>query len=177
MKWMRCKPCLDVTRGPVPPKLGGAVCSKPTRSALLIEFREALLINRYCSSLNRPPQPSLREGIPPDSGGELPSQHIAARNFGQRRAPQHPAGQAERLPVAFTGPGGEDLIGLSKTISPTKARHITTSPTMTAIVKLSISDDYIRTRGQIVKPLGSSASSTPNSESPSVNSSFATGVK
>src|SRR5262249_49591792 len=26
--------------------------------------REALLINRYCSSLNRPPQPSLREGIP-----------------------------------------------------------------------------------------------------------------
>src|SRR5262249_44904865 len=26
--------------------------------------REALLINRYCSSLNRPPQPSLCEGIP-----------------------------------------------------------------------------------------------------------------
>src|SRR5215475_14058693 len=25
---------------------------------------EELLINRYCSSLNRPPQPSLREGIP-----------------------------------------------------------------------------------------------------------------
>ena len=53
-----------------PPKLGGvpsrseggAVCSK-TRSDLM-DFREALLINRYCSSLNRPPQPSLREGIP-----------------------------------------------------------------------------------------------------------------
>src|SRR5215471_11766248 len=40
----------------------GVVCSK-TRS-YLIDAREALLINRYCSSLNRPPQPSLREGIP-----------------------------------------------------------------------------------------------------------------
>ena len=40
----------------------GVVCSK-TRSHL-IDGREALLINRYCSSLNRPPQPSLREGIP-----------------------------------------------------------------------------------------------------------------
>ena len=40
----------------------GVVCSK-TRSHLL-DAREALLINRYCSSLNRPPQPSLREGIP-----------------------------------------------------------------------------------------------------------------
>src|SRR5215831_14385436 len=27
---------------------------------LLIDAREAHLINRYCSSLNRPPQPSLR---------------------------------------------------------------------------------------------------------------------
>src|SRR5215467_13275897 len=40
----------------------GVVCSK-TRSHL-IDIREALLINRYCSPLNRPPQPSLREGIP-----------------------------------------------------------------------------------------------------------------
>jgi hypothetical protein len=40
----------------------GVVCSK-SRS-LLMDVREALLINRYCSSLNRPPQPSLREGIP-----------------------------------------------------------------------------------------------------------------
>jgi hypothetical protein len=34
---------------------GGAVCSKTNSTAK---------INRYCSSLNRPPQPSLREGIP-----------------------------------------------------------------------------------------------------------------
>jgi hypothetical protein len=40
----------------------GVVCSK-TRSHL-IDVREALLINRYCSSVNRPPQPSLCEGIP-----------------------------------------------------------------------------------------------------------------
>ena len=40
----------------------GVVCSK-TRS-YLIDGRKALLINRYCSPLNRPPQPSLREGIP-----------------------------------------------------------------------------------------------------------------
>jgi len=38
------------------------VCSQ-TRSDL-IDAREALPVNRYCSSLNRPPQPSLREGIP-----------------------------------------------------------------------------------------------------------------
>src|SRR5215468_7790756 len=37
-------------------------CSK-SRS-YLIDAREALLINRYCSPLNRPPQPSLCEGIP-----------------------------------------------------------------------------------------------------------------
>jgi hypothetical protein len=40
----------------------GVVCTK-SRS-ILIDAREALLINRYCSTLNRPPQPSLREGIP-----------------------------------------------------------------------------------------------------------------
>src|SRR6476469_8405794 len=40
----------------------GVVCSK-LRSHL-IDVREALIINRYCSPLNRPPQPSLREGIP-----------------------------------------------------------------------------------------------------------------
>src|SRR5215468_3992053 len=40
----------------------GVVCSK-SRSHLM-DAREALLINRYCSTLNRPPQPSLREGIP-----------------------------------------------------------------------------------------------------------------
>jgi hypothetical protein len=63
-----------------PPKLGGvpsrseggAVCSK-TRSDLM-DFRAALLINsvRFAEIhkeplrgiLNRPPQPSLREGIP-----------------------------------------------------------------------------------------------------------------
>jgi hypothetical protein len=44
------------------PRSGGVVCSK--RRSDLIDAREALLINRYCSSLNRPPQPSLREGIP-----------------------------------------------------------------------------------------------------------------
>jgi hypothetical protein len=38
-------------------------CSK-SRARLLIDAREAFLINRYCSPLNRPPQPSLREGIP-----------------------------------------------------------------------------------------------------------------
>jgi hypothetical protein len=31
---------------------------------LLIDARDAHLINRHCSSLNGPPQPSLREGIP-----------------------------------------------------------------------------------------------------------------
>jgi hypothetical protein len=41
---------------------GGVVCSK-SRS-YLIDAREALHIKRYCSALNRPPQPSLREGIP-----------------------------------------------------------------------------------------------------------------
>src|SRR5690242_10417913 len=40
----------------------GVVCSR-TRSHL-IDAREALLVNRYCSSLNRPPQPSRCEGIP-----------------------------------------------------------------------------------------------------------------
>ena len=35
-----------------------------TAKRLLINAREALLINRYWSSLNRPPQPSQREGIP-----------------------------------------------------------------------------------------------------------------
>ena len=40
----------------------GVVCSK--MHSHLIDAREALLINRYCSSLNRPPHPSLREGIP-----------------------------------------------------------------------------------------------------------------
>ena len=40
----------------------GVVCSK-SRSHL-IDAREALLINRYCSTLNRPPQPSLCEGFP-----------------------------------------------------------------------------------------------------------------
>ena len=40
----------------------GVVCSK-SRS-YLIDAREAFLINRYCSPLNRPPQPSLCEGIP-----------------------------------------------------------------------------------------------------------------
>ena len=53
---------------------GGAVCSKSARSALLMDFRKALLINsvRFAEihkeplrgTLNRPPQPSLREGIP-----------------------------------------------------------------------------------------------------------------
>jgi hypothetical protein len=38
-------------------------CSK-SREAAPYNAREALLINRYCSPLNRPPQPSLREGIP-----------------------------------------------------------------------------------------------------------------
>jgi hypothetical protein len=52
---------------PLPGKEGqarsaGVVCSK-TRSHL-IDARVALLINRYCSSLNRPPQPSLCEVIP-----------------------------------------------------------------------------------------------------------------
>jgi hypothetical protein len=41
---------------------GGVVCSKP--QSHLIDARAALLMNRYRSSLNRPPQPSLREGIP-----------------------------------------------------------------------------------------------------------------
>ena len=77
---MRCKPGLGVTVDQSPPKLGGvpsrseggAVCSK-TRSDLM-DFREALLINsvRFAEIhkeplrgiLNRPPQPSLREGIP-----------------------------------------------------------------------------------------------------------------
>ncbi len=55
-----------------PPKLGGAVCSK-TRSDLM-DFRAALFINsvRFAEIhkepprgiLNRPPRPSLREGIP-----------------------------------------------------------------------------------------------------------------
>ena len=40
----------------------GVVCSK-SRSHLT-DVREALLINSVLSSLNRPPQPSLREGIP-----------------------------------------------------------------------------------------------------------------
>jgi hypothetical protein len=40
----------------------GVVCSK--MRSHLIDAREALRINRYCSSLNRPPQLSLREGIP-----------------------------------------------------------------------------------------------------------------
>ena len=40
----------------------GVVCSK--MRSHLIDAREALHINRYCSALNRPPQPSLREGIP-----------------------------------------------------------------------------------------------------------------
>jgi hypothetical protein len=40
----------------------GVVCSE--MRSHLIDAREALLINRYCSSLNRPPQPSLCEGIP-----------------------------------------------------------------------------------------------------------------
>src|SRR5215467_11474956 len=44
------------------PRSGGVVCSK--MRSHLIDGREALLINRYCSTLNRPPQPSLREGIP-----------------------------------------------------------------------------------------------------------------
>ncbi len=79
--WIRSKPGLAVTLLPQsPPKLGGvpsrseggAVCSK-TRSDLM-DFREALLINSgRCAeihkeplrgTLNRPPQPSLREGIP-----------------------------------------------------------------------------------------------------------------
>src|SRR5262249_33207956 len=34
----------------------GAVCSKSARSALPTDIREALLINRYCSALNRPPR-------------------------------------------------------------------------------------------------------------------------
>src|SRR5215470_10578856 len=51
-----------------PPELGGAAAQR--RGGLFKDAqppyrcREALLINRYCSSLNRPPQPSLREGIP-----------------------------------------------------------------------------------------------------------------
>jgi hypothetical protein len=40
----------------------GVVCSK-SRSHL-IDAREAHRINRYCSALNRPPQPSLCGGIP-----------------------------------------------------------------------------------------------------------------
>ena len=80
MQWMRWKPGLDVTLvDQSPPKLGGvpsrseggAVCSK-TRSDL-IDFREALLISfgalreylKGCyAALNRPPQSSLRDGIP-----------------------------------------------------------------------------------------------------------------
>jgi hypothetical protein len=41
----------------------GVVCSK--MRSLLIDAREALLINRYCSPLNRPPQPSLRARASP----------------------------------------------------------------------------------------------------------------
>ena len=47
----------------------------------------------------------------------------------------------ERFPVDFTGSSGA-LRGLSKIIKATNARHITTSPTITAIVKLSISHHY-----------------------------------
>ena len=34
---------MDVEWGKSPPKLGGAVCSKLARSALFVDFREALL--------------------------------------------------------------------------------------------------------------------------------------
>ncbi len=52
---------------------GGAVCSKFARSAFHMNFREAILVRigalrgylKGCyASLNRPPRPSLREGIP-----------------------------------------------------------------------------------------------------------------
>jgi hypothetical protein len=58
----------EVIRPDSPPKLGGAGGQR--RGGLFKDAkhpyraREALLINRYCSSLNRPPQPSLCEGIP-----------------------------------------------------------------------------------------------------------------
>jgi hypothetical protein len=44
------------------PRSAGVVCSK--LRSILIDAREAHLINRYCSPLNRPPQPLLRKGIP-----------------------------------------------------------------------------------------------------------------
>jgi hypothetical protein len=55
------------------PRSGGVVCSK-SRS-YLIDAREALLINRYCSSLNRPSQPRCARASPHSLGGE--SSHAA----------------------------------------------------------------------------------------------------
>ena len=43
-----------------------------------------------------------------------------------------------RFPAGLTGSTGAVWRGLSRTINATKAAHITTSPTMTAIVKLSM---------------------------------------
>src|SRR5215475_8027871 len=51
---------------------------------LLIDAREALLINLYCSSLNRPPQPSLREGIPALLRRGISDQFAATFGCGRR---------------------------------------------------------------------------------------------
>src|SRR5215469_10728622 len=47
---------------------------------------KALLINRYCSSLNRPPRLCFARGTPPDSGGEWAS--LYEREFGN--SPERP---------------------------------------------------------------------------------------
>ena len=49
----------------------------PSRSAYLMDFCEALLINRYCSSLNRPPSPRCARASPPNSGGEWLSRYLS----------------------------------------------------------------------------------------------------
>src|SRR5580765_7237410 len=69
----------------------GVVCSKPRSH--LTDAREALLINRYCSALNRPPQPSLCEGIP-----ALLRRGMALTLFGQQ-ARQPVAKMCRRSPT------------------------------------------------------------------------------
>ena len=51
--WFRLIPLLSKEGNLRPKAQTGVICSKTK-----------VPINRYCSSLNRPPQPSLREGIP-----------------------------------------------------------------------------------------------------------------
>src|SRR5215471_17951783 len=84
----------------------GVVCSK-TRS-YLIDAREALLINRYCSSLNRPPQPSLCEGIP-----ALLRRGMAFTSFGQH--PLAPGATICRRSAARIGCASRDILDTKAT--------------------------------------------------------------